>query len=108
MSILELYYDSVKVGNILDPFESDNTSYGIFELSVNSSSSALVRHLVEYIEFCEDWNRREYENTVDPPDASEFEAFSDIRRGWRTRDEAGEVRQLHEPPVFFPGNEVSW
>jgi hypothetical protein len=110
-SSLNLYYGPEMIGHVTDVFFSDQTWYGIFERGTHASSNnPVIRRVLEFISFCVDWNERTANNQNNPPDASEFDRYSDLVNSdlWHMRNPQGDVWHLDEAPVFFSGGDVSW
>jgi hypothetical protein len=103
----KLYYDSVLVGEIADPFEHQGTWFGNFTSQLPAAGTETQRRLTDFIAFCERWHQRL--KAGDDPDASEFDAFGEVVRSdlWAVVDERGERVPVDEWPVFVEG-EVSW
>jgi hypothetical protein len=106
-SDLKLYYADLAVGTIKNPFQSDNTWFGIIDLQ-SAHDGELARDIAEYVRFAEDWNERVHCNERADPD--EFDKYSNLVKSglWSTRDEKGNVNRIIDAPVFFTGGEVSW
>ena len=103
----KLYYDSVLVGEIADPFEHQGTWFGAFTSRLPAGGSELQRRLAQFITFCERWHHRL--NAGDDPDAAEFDEFGPIVRSgrWQVVGERDEGVSVDQAPVFVEG-EVSW
>ena len=108
MPNFRLYYRDVLVGVIKNPFYSDDTWFGTFELGTEGRYAELERRVTDYIHFVEDWNERVRRD--DPADPGEFEQYSDLVQSglWSTKDEGGVVSAIAEAPVFFRGGDISW
>ena len=108
----ELYFGSILVAHVASVFCSDDTWYGVFEpeAAEQVESSPVLRRLYEFIKFCVDWNDRHYRNPGDPPDADEFDAFSDVidSDSWFARTPQGDTLLIDHAPVFQPEGAVSW
>src|SRR5262249_22021400 len=102
---LQLRFGEVIVGEILDPFVSDNTGFGVFRPSPPATGAA-DRRVREFIAFSEDWHARLKAGA--DPDASEFDAFRDVWASelWYTMSPDGTVLRI-DGPVFMEG-EVTW
>ena len=74
---LQLYYGKVRVGEIADSFASDETWYGKFTASITREDGPLYARILEFIEFCRNWNEVR-SNPGEPPDATGFEGFADM------------------------------
>lgn len=109
-SNMTLWYGNVLIGRISDTFFSDDTWYGILERLVHPDDGEFSHRLVSFIDFCKDWNERILNDPADPPDASEFDQYSDILKSglWVVRDSAGETTRIAEAPVFFNRGDISW
>jgi hypothetical protein len=107
---LSLWYGETQVGMVHDAFTSDATWYGTFECFVDPRASVVGDRLVSFIKFCQDWCARSKEDPQDPPDASEFDQFSDIIESgrWFAKTLAGEKLLIEKAPVFYADNEISW
>ena len=103
----KLYYDSVLVGEIADPFEHQGTWFGNFTSQLPPAGTETQRRLMEFIAFCERWHQRL--KAGDDPGASEFDAFGKVVRSdlWAVVDERGKRVPVDQWPVFVEG-EVSW
>lgn len=101
---LQLGYANAIVGRIRNPFYSDETWYGAFELAPDAPE----KRLIDYIKFSEDWNERVHRG--EDADPGEFDRFSDLINSglWFTRDEKGVASRITEAPVFFAGGELTW
>jgi hypothetical protein len=109
-SELSLWYGTMLVGQIKEAFSSDATWHGVFEPQVDPADGPVARRVWEFIEFCERWNDRVRASPEEPPDATEFDRYTDVLKSglWRTKDALGQENQIAEAPVFFRGGEVSW
>jgi hypothetical protein len=107
---VELCYDGQVIGRISDVFFSDETWFGSFHASPEGGENKLVERITRFIDFCQDWNYRVESNPNDPPDASEFEKYSDVLKSglWCVKSPQGNVWQITEAPVFSRNGEVSW
>jgi hypothetical protein len=108
VSNVKLYYADLAVGTIRDPFHSDDTWYGHFDLDLSTQNEELARQTAEYIRFVGGWNERvRYNERADPDEFDQY--FNLVKSGlWSTRDEKGNVMHITGAPVFFYGGEVSW
>jgi hypothetical protein len=106
-ALSKLYYDSVLVGDVAEPFEHQGTWFGTFTSHLPPAGSETQLRLAEFIAFCERWHERL--KAGDDPDAREFDAFGPILKSgnWRVEDERGERMAIEQAPVFVEG-EVSW
>jgi hypothetical protein len=109
---LELWYGTILVGHVMRAFCSDDTWYGEFEPEGGdfAEGDPTRRRLSDYIRLCEDWNDRCYHDPGNPPDADEFDAFSDVidSQEWFARTPGGDLLAIDRAPVFRPGGAVSW
>jgi len=99
------------VGRILDVFAYDTTTwFGTLERTIRVEESPLATRLIEFMDFCIEWNTRSAANPEKPPDASDFDQFNDVIQSglWFTETKQGEKQPIVQSPVFFPGGEVSW
>lgn len=103
--MLKLLYLEQAVANVRDEFLHQGTWFGTFELLPAMPQGA--ERVVEYVEFCIDWNERARQ---DAADADEFDKFSDLigSHRWKTLDDSGALRQIEDAPLFFKDAEVSW
>lgn len=103
----KLYYDSVLVGEIAEPFEHQGTWFGSFTSRLPTGGSEMQRRLAEFIAFCERWHKRL--KAGDDPDAAEFDQFGPIVRSghWQVVGEQGERIAVDQAPMFVE-SEVSW
>jgi hypothetical protein len=94
------------VGQIEQPFYSDNTGHGLFRPALGNSGDPTVRRLCEYIAFSEDWHARL--KTEQPYSAAEWDEFRDVYDSglWKTVTPDGTVCHI-SGPVFVEG-EVTW
>jgi hypothetical protein len=109
-STLELYYGKIRIGEITDSFSTDETWYGRFAgLSTQNESPIYVR-IMNFIDFCRDWNVRVKRDTANPPDASEFDKFADLvsTDNWSVKSPSGSGYKLVEAPNFFENGEITW
>jgi len=104
-----LWYGPILIGNIVKAFESEWTWYGTLKREISSDQGPLARRLLDFIGFCKEWNERA-RNRSDPPDAAEFDQFSDLLQSgqWMTKDSSGRANIVAEAPVFFEGGDVTW
>ena len=102
-----LYYDSVLVGEVAEPFEHQGTWFGSFTSRLPLDGSEMQQRLAEFVAFCERWHQRL--KAGDDPDAAEFDAFGPIVQSgrWRVVDERGMGTAIDQAPVFVEGK-VSW
>src|SRR3954467_6355284 len=77
-AILFLYYGTHLVGLVREPFYSDDTWYGLFERTASPSQDPTLRRVFSFVDFCEQWHERLEQDQANPPDASEFDQFSDL------------------------------
>jgi hypothetical protein len=107
-SDLKLYYADLAVGTIKNPFQNDDTWFGIIDLDPSTHEGQLAREIAEYIRFVEGWNERV--NCNEHPDPDEFNQYSNLVKSglWSTRDEKGNVNRITDAPIFCIGGEVSW
>lgn len=98
------------VGDIDDPFFSDGTWYGSLTLRIGEAGNPPARRILEFISFSEEWNEATSRDLDDPPDASEFDRFSDLIQDglWRAKCADGTERPIAAAPVFVKGGEISW
>jgi len=107
---LQLYYGSIKVGQILDWFLSDDIWHGRFEAAIGADDGPVERRLLEFIQFSSDWNQKVTDNPAEPPDAVEFDRFADVIRSnkWSVLSARGQSRIVEEAPVFFQKDQITW
>jgi hypothetical protein len=107
---LTLWYGDVLVGHVRDAFCSDATWHGNFDIQLLPDDDEQAPRLIDFIDFCEKWDERLTGDPSNPPDAAEFDRFSDLLTSglWFVTNAAGETCQIDEAPVFFAGGEVSW
>ncbi len=100
---LQLYYDSLLVGDIAAPLLHQGTWFGDFHQVIAAGDGLLARRVCDFISFCQQCHLK--------PNAkpSEFEQFSDLLRSglWCTKGAAGPVGKIEEAPYFMNG-EISW
>jgi hypothetical protein len=108
---VELCYSALVVGHLTGVFNSDGTWYGALEPStaVARPPDLVADRVNAYVAFSRDWTDRTHGNPDDPPDASEFDAFSDITDSnqWFLRNSQGAILPIRAL-VFWQGNDVSW
>jgi len=103
----ELWYGAILVGRLADVFRSDGIWYATVDVAIREPVGELERKLIGYVAFCTDWNERQ--QGADPPDADEFDRYADvIDGGWTVHTGTVPPCVVEDPPVFFPGGEVSW
>jgi hypothetical protein len=111
---LDLWYGSVRIGRISQVTSCHPSWIGLIEHELDRLAGAGEDRLVEFIEFCIDWDTRaqsaNHGDLIEYPDASEFEAFTDILQSgeWRIHHQDGRVEVIDEAPMFSLYNEVSW
>lgn len=106
---LTLWYGTLLVGHLRDVYCSDATWYGRLDRSIQPNND-LSERVVEFIKFCEDWNQRMEDEPRSPPDAAEFDQYSDLLTSgqWAIKNAAEETSRVRDAPVFFVGGEISW
>ena len=106
---IKLYYGNLLIGNINRVFENYPHWEGIFEPKISRRDCTLQARILDFIQFCEDFNEREREGT-DLPNPDEFDRFSDITKDhvWSILDSHDRHYPIDEWPVFFAGGDVSW
>lgn len=106
---LTLWYGSLLIGHIRNPICSDATWHGTIERLIDATASEIARRVIEYMDFCADWNERTRNDPESPPDAVEFEKYADVLSSqmWFTKPSSGETTSI-DSPVFFAGGEISW
>jgi|SRR5215831_286020 len=107
-SDLKLYYADLAVGTITNSFQSEDTWFGIVDVSLSTHEGELAREIADFVRFVEGWNERV--RCDGPADPVEFDQYSNLVKSglWSTRDEQGNVSRITDAPVFFVGGEVSW
>jgi hypothetical protein len=109
---LELWYGTIPIGHVTRAFFSDDTWFGDFEpeRADSAGDDSTRRRLSDYIRLCEDWNDRCHRDPDNPPDADEFDVFSDIihSQKWFARTPGGDLLPVFRAPVFGPEGDVSW
>lgn len=107
---VQLWYAGQVVGQITDVFFSDHTWFGSFHSSVAKDGQRVTARVIQFIEFCRDWNSRVESNPHDPPDPAEFDQYSDLLKSglWSVKSAQGDVWQINEAPVFSRDGDVSW
>ena len=107
-NVVELWYQSELVGRVSRVVEDNGTYSGVIELAVTRIPETRGPSILEYVNFCVDWNER---TRVEPhpPSVSEFDAFAAfVKSGlWFTKI-GHSVQEIEDAPVFFKGHEVSW
>jgi hypothetical protein len=104
---LQLYYDTLLVGDITAPLLHQDIWIGQFHQVAAAQDGPLARRLCDFIAFCQEWHIRLQAGAT--CDASEFEQFSDLRSSglWLIRNANGTAAQIEKAPVFING-EISW
>jgi hypothetical protein len=104
---LELWFQGIHVGCLQSVFQSDDTWYGRLNLAIDRSNGATESRLIDFVEFCEQWNERARNGDADP---DEFDAKMQNlpAGGWFTRNPSGEENPIEDVPVFFVGGDVTW
>ena len=107
---LTLWYGTTMIGRVRDAFCTDATWYGMLDRAIAPADGPLASHLLEFMAFCEDWNRRSVAAPDNPPDPGEFDRFVDVIKSglWFTQTTTGEKQPVIEAPNFTPGGELSW
>ncbi len=107
---LTLWYGSLLIGHIRNPFCSDATWHGTIDRVVDPNRSEIARRVTNYMDFCADWNERTRNDPANAPDAAEFVQYADLLSSqvWLTKSSNGERRSIVDAPVFFVGGEISW
>ncbi len=109
---VELWFGSALVGHAVQVYCSDDTWFGDFkpEAAERFESDPTLKRLYEFINFCIDWNDRNDRDQDNPPDADEFDSFSDIIHSskWFARTPQGETLLIEHAPVFHPEGWLSW
>ncbi|HWB04472.1 MAG TPA: hypothetical protein VG796_15700 [Verrucomicrobiales bacterium] len=104
---LQLYYDRILVGDIMEAFCHQDTWFGTFKQSFFSQADDTGQRIGEFIAFCQVWNERC--KTSENPDASEFDQFGDLltSQRWFTKGSEGTSSEIDQAPNFFE-EEISW
>jgi hypothetical protein len=110
---LTLWHGEVLLGTVRDVYVDEDTWFGVFRQVDGPYDNEALRRLVEFIEFCQNWNEREKasnERGSPTPDAAEFDQYDDLINSplWSVMAEADRVRPVSGAPVFFEGGEISW
>jgi hypothetical protein len=106
---MRLLFGRLRVGEISNPFFSDQTWYGDFLPAPSIGTDAVGQRILAYKTFCEGWNERVHANPDSPPDASEFDEYLDLTASaeWQILDEDGVTSHHVGCPVFFRGGDFS-
>jgi hypothetical protein len=104
---LQLYYDSLLIGDIAVPLLDQETWFGDFHQVVALQDGPLAQRICDFIVFCREWHVRLHAGVT--CEASEFDQFSDLLRSglWLTRNADGTAAKIEEAPVFING-QISW
>jgi hypothetical protein len=100
-----LWYGSVLVGMVRDPYYSDQTWFATLDRAPAVADNKIAHRVAEFIDFCKAWHQKTEQ------DVSEFDRFSDLLASglWVTKDVFGAVlHQIAEAPVFVEDDEISW
>jgi hypothetical protein len=102
-----LRYGPHVVGEVTEPFCSDDTWFGGFTLVAYPAVSAIPARLCEFVEFSRSWHARIKSGLE--PEGSEFDRFKDLLSSglWRVELPNGDAQEIAEAPVFVE-DEVSW
>jgi len=105
-----LSFGQLIVGQIKDPFCSDDTWHGNFDCQLQPADGPLAQRVLEFIAFCEDWNERVERDEPSAGDPAEFDRYSDVVDSglWEVQTETGERHRLESAPLFVRGAELSW
>src|SRR5690349_413207 len=108
MAQVELWYDEVLVGNVLDPYESEGVWYGTSDIRLRAADGATARRVADFVEFSLEWNAKA--ERQEDPDAAEFDQYSDIINSgrWRVKVAGGVVFPVDQAPIFAPNKFVSY
>jgi len=103
-----LLYGDLVVGRIHEAFCADDTWYGQFESVIRREQGDLSRRLLDYVQFCEQWNERAGNGLA--ADLGEFERYRDVIDSgfWLLKTGSGKVSQIEHAPIFFLGGDISW
>jgi hypothetical protein len=104
---LQLYYDKILVGDIIDAFCDQATWFGSFQSRLDLGADILQMRLHDFIVFCEDWHKRLADGIGG--DASEFDQFRDVLTSglWFIHASDAAVSKIDQAPSFT-GGELSW
>jgi hypothetical protein len=107
---LQLYYGRIRVGEITNIFPADETWYGKFTASITREDGPLYARILDYIEFCRNWNEQVKSNPSEPPEASDFEKFADMisTDDWSVKSVEGDRFRILDAPNFFEDRQISW
>jgi hypothetical protein len=91
-----LSFGELIVGQIKDPFCSDDTWHGTLECQLQAGDGPHARRVLDFIAFCEDWNERVERDEPTAGNPAEFDAFSDVVDSglWEVRTETGARHRL--------------
>lgn len=107
--MMKLVFRSLTIGEVSDAFFSDQTWYGEFVADPSLAAHPVGKRVLEFKDFCEDWNKREIDNSDAPPDAAEFDRFHDLTESneWFLKNEEDAAVYHIIAPVFFSEGEFS-
>jgi hypothetical protein len=105
-----LWYKDLLVGTVSEAFYSDGTWFASFQRTIAPEANDLARRLHDYILFCMQWHARPQGCVTDPPEASEFDKYSDIIESglWTVEAPDGGRFRITQAPVFMFEAEISW
>ncbi len=104
---LKLWYGDLLVAELHQVFPHQGTWFASYELKLAPGEGPLQDRLLEYIAFCEDFDRRIAQGQGH--DFAEFDRFgpiADTASWWVPRPDGGVVPM--EGRMWFVGGQVSW
>ncbi|HEX2751027.1 MAG TPA: hypothetical protein VHM91_23670 [Verrucomicrobiales bacterium] len=104
---MELRYDRITVGTVIDAFQSDGVWFGLFAGTLEPDGCEEHKQLHKYILFSKQWHERLKSGLS--PDACEFKQFERVISSgkWRIIAPDGNASVLADAPVFIE-NEITW
>ena len=107
---LDLFFGDVLVGRVCGCYCAEGTWYGDYNLMLQSNNF-IDQRLLAFVTFAEDWLDRLNRNINSPPDAAEFDQFSDLMQPkvWQMRSSDGTIiHSLDDAPTIVGGQELCW
>lgn len=102
-----LWFDGIRIAMVSRVTESDGTKHGLYLLAVDRGGGHVSGQVLDYVEFCIEWNRRVAAG--EDVDAGEFEAFGRIVKGQLWKEQCdGQSIPIEDAPMFLDENEATW
>jgi hypothetical protein len=105
-----LRFRQTLIGHISNANCSDDTWHGSFKPVKEVNCDPVSSRVASFIKFCGEWNDRFEINTQNPPDANEFDQFSDVVSpgSWSVESDCGRVMGIFDAPFFFSDGSITW